>query len=540
VSLPSRIGRYEVLGNLAFGGMAEILLARLMGPSGFERIVVIKRILPHLKQRRGFVEMFLDEARTVARIHHPNVVVVHELGEADDELFLVMEYLQGESVAGLLRRLCLRHDALEPRLAAHIAAEACRGLHAAHDLRDPDGVPLELVHRDVSPQNLFVTYAGNVHVLDFGVARVADQQGRTEVGQVKGKRAYMSPEQCKGRTLDRRSDVFSMGAVLFEMLTGTALFRRDTEHATYRAICDEPIPRASELVASLPTEIDRITARALSRHRGERYATASEMRAELMAAISRQDAGSADEALEAVMRRLFADRIAEKADMLRRARSGSPLSYVPPADVDENVDLPTMGAQPTLRNADESALRSVSRVGDESQPRDRRRRSARTWAASVSVAAITAGVFALARRQADPVPERGALLPVAQPAQSSHLPAEAPSGAPSTAPTSPTSAESAPGRVRVRVETTPAGARITIDGRDHGVTPKELELVRSEQAVILVLRREGFHPLTERLVPSTDQRLVLPLRPADRPSARGSIPAPAAVPAPPATIEKLP
>jgi hypothetical protein len=353
----------------------------------------------------------------------------------------------------------------------------------------------------------------------------------------------MSPEQCRGKTLDRRSDLFSMGAVLFEMLTGTALFRRDTEHATYKAICDEPIPRPSELIAGLPADLDRITVRALARHRGERYETASEMRADLMAAISStHGAGSADEALEAVMRRLFADRIEEKAEMLRRARSGSPLLHVPPADVDEEVDLPTMGSHPMLPGADESALRSVADLPDASHSHDKRRGSARSWAAAAVVAAVTAGAFALTRRQLDTGPDRGAGSPMPG------VPPSSDTARPASASTmEPTRGEAVPSRVRVRLETTPPGARITIDGHDHGVTPEDLELVRSDASVTVVLTRDGFHPVTERLVPATDQRLVLPLRPVERatrprapaPTAPPTTP-PSAAPTPSPTIEKLP
>ncbi|MCA9617870.1 MAG: serine/threonine protein kinase, partial [Myxococcales bacterium] len=162
-----RLGRYELVGRLATGGMAEVLLARVVGPEGFVRAVVVKRILDHLAAREDFRAMFLDEARIVSRIHHDNVVQVHELGEDDGQLYLVMEYLQGESAAGLMRRLVTAGEKLPPALAAHIVAEAATGLHAAHELVDEQGEPLGLVHRDASPQNLFITYDGAVKVLDF-------------------------------------------------------------------------------------------------------------------------------------------------------------------------------------------------------------------------------------------------------------------------------------------------------------------------------------------------------------------------------------
>ena len=174
------IGRYEVVGRLAVGGMAEILLGRLRGPSGFERAVVIKRILAHLAEQPAFVDMFLDEARLAARIQHRNVVQVHELGQDGKNLFLTMEYLEGENAAGMVRRSLVLEKDIGAAMCAFIVAEACAGLHAAHELKDPEGRPLALVHRDISPQNIFVTYGGGVRVLDFGIAKAADRTAHTE------------------------------------------------------------------------------------------------------------------------------------------------------------------------------------------------------------------------------------------------------------------------------------------------------------------------------------------------------------------------
>lgn len=245
-SVPHRVGRYEVVGLLATGGMAEILLGRLAGPSGFSRPVVIKRILPHLARDRRFRDMLIDEARVVARIAHPNVVAVSELGSEDGELFLVMEYLEGESLGSLMRRLFTRGETLDPALACHVIAETAAGLHAAHELTDAAGRPLELVHRDVTPQNVFVTYGGEIKLLDFGIAKAADRSTRTETGMVKGKFAYMSPEQCLGKPLDRRSDLFSLAILLYELTTGRRLFKCASELLTFRAICELPIVPPSQ------------------------------------------------------------------------------------------------------------------------------------------------------------------------------------------------------------------------------------------------------------------------------------------------------
>jgi serine/threonine-protein kinase len=383
-----KLGRYEIIGDLAVGGMAEIVLARLVGPSGFERLVVLKRIFPHLAKDPEFVTMFLDEARTVARINHPNVVQVHELAQHEAELFLAMEYLEGETVSGLLRRLWSADRRLEPALAAHVVAEACRGLQAAHDLTDDEGIPLGLVHRDVSPQNLFVTYAGAVKILDFGIAKLDSRSTKTEPGQIKGKFAYMSPEQCAGKNLDRRSDVFSLGIVLHEVLTGHRLFARDSEMATLRAVCEGPIVPPSALAPAVPPALDKVCLRALARRRDERFESCAEMRRELLAAL--REAGGADDceaALAALMQSLYPDRIAEKREMVRRARLGHRIDETPRAETDQHVELPKL---------DEATVAEfTSSPAREPEPPKRRRRSvALAIGAVVLAAAVTVGGWA--------------------------------------------------------------------------------------------------------------------------------------------------
>ncbi|MEQ8891109.1 MAG: serine/threonine-protein kinase, partial [Sandaracinaceae bacterium] len=263
-NLPRRLGRYDIVGRLGAGGMAEILLGRISGPSGFERPVVIKRILPHLHGLREFVDMLLDEGRIAARIGHPNVVQVQELTHEREDLYLVMEYLEGEAASGLARRARARRLRLLPTLCAYIVAEACAGLHAAHELRSPDGELLDVVHRDVSPQNLFVGYDGTVKVLDFGIAKAAGRITRTEAGMLKGKFEYMSPEQARGDALDRRSDVFALGIVLYELSTQHRLFRRASHTETLRAVIGAEVPPPSEIDPSYPAVLEEVCLRALS------------------------------------------------------------------------------------------------------------------------------------------------------------------------------------------------------------------------------------------------------------------------------------
>lgn len=343
VTTPPRISHYECLGRLAIGGMAEILLARVSGPNGFERPVVIKRILPHLASVPEFRQMFLDEARIVARIRDDNVVQVHELGCDGDELFLVMEYLEGESIGGLLRRLVARDEALDPWLACHIVAETAAGLHTAHELASDSGAPLGLVHRDISPQNVFVTYAGRVKLLDFGIAKVADRTVRTATGQLKGKFQYMSPEQCLGKPLDRRSDIWALGVLLYELTTLSQPFKRANELLTFKAICEDPLPRPGQGRVDYPICIEPIVIRALSRDPDLRFATAKDMRRALLSAARElEGSGEVGDALATLMEREFGERRQDKHVMLSNATRGTDIGVVPPAEVDEQVELPAI------------------------------------------------------------------------------------------------------------------------------------------------------------------------------------------------------
>src|SRR5688500_163675 len=269
---PARLGRYQLLGRLATGGMGEIHLARLDGDGGFEKLVVVKRLLPELVASPQYVAMFLDEARLVAKLSHPNVCEVYEVGRDGHEYFLAMPYLEGVSLADLLGRPRDHDRPKHLRFVAGLIAQAAEGLHHAHELRGKDGEPLGLVHRDVSPSNLIATTAGVVKVLDFGIAKVRGATARTEVGTIKGKYAYMSPEQVRGDELDRRSDVFALGAIAWELATGKRLFKRPSDFLSAKAILEEPIPRADEADTRVPRALADVIARALERDRDARPA----------------------------------------------------------------------------------------------------------------------------------------------------------------------------------------------------------------------------------------------------------------------------
>ncbi|HEU4730971.1 MAG TPA: serine/threonine-protein kinase, partial [Kofleriaceae bacterium] len=240
-----RFGKYLLVGEIAQGGMGEVFLAVQQGPEGFSKILVVKRVLGHLTADSEFTRMFIDEARLAARLEHSNIVKTYEFGEHEGQYYTVMEFLAGEDLGKMLYNLGLRAELMALPLAIHITAQLCNGLHFAHELTDHAGRPLHLVHRDVNPANVIVTYTGEVKIIDFGVAKFDKAEIKTATGMLKGKFAYMSPEYIQSHVLDRRSDVFSLGIVLWEMLTGRQLFARDTTGATMYAVMDDPITMPS-------------------------------------------------------------------------------------------------------------------------------------------------------------------------------------------------------------------------------------------------------------------------------------------------------
>lgn len=267
-------GKYLLVRKLAEGGMAEIFLAKQVGVEGFERNVVIKRMLPHLSETPDFVKMFLDEARLASGLTHPNVVQLTDLGHADGCYYICMEYLAGEDFATVLRTHRRRNEHMPLKMALRIVADAALGLHYAHESTDSNGQPTLLVHRDVSPSNIFITYSGQVKVLDFGIAKAESRASTTSAGVVKGKYLYMSPEQAGGAPVDRRSDVFSLGVTLYEALTGTRPFEHDTDLAILRAVLESNYRPLRELRPDLPSDIDAMVTRAMSVFADDRHATA--------------------------------------------------------------------------------------------------------------------------------------------------------------------------------------------------------------------------------------------------------------------------
>jgi eukaryotic-like serine/threonine-protein kinase len=276
-------GRYKLLRRLAAGGMGEIYLAAQSGPAGFEKVVALKRMLPTMAQEREVVRLFLDEARLVARLSHRNICQIVELGEDGEGYFVAMEYIQGASVRSLVDRLAEHGQAIPPALALDIAAQVADALGYAFSATGRDGQPLKIIHRDVTPQNILISVSGDVKLIDFGVAKSAEQSHITQSGTVKGKLAYMSPEQSRGSALDQRSDLFSLGVVLSEMLTGVNPYSRPDLVQTVMAIQGDPPPLLSATNPAL-APADAVVARLLAKRPMDRFPDANEAFEELTAA----------------------------------------------------------------------------------------------------------------------------------------------------------------------------------------------------------------------------------------------------------------
>ena len=275
--LGQRLGNYEIVALLALGGTAEIYLAKVSGDSGFEKYVVVKCLHDHLADDEEFVKMFLDEARLAANLSHTNIAQTTALGSYDNRYYMVMEYLTGLSLAMVIRRGGERMPGgvLPVSLSLNIVQQACAGLHYSHEHKQ-NGTPLNIVHRDISPQNLVLTFEGMVKVVDFGIAKAEFRDTQTKAGTIKGKFAYMSPEQCVATGVDRRTDIFALGIIMHELLTGKRLFKRPNPYDTYQAVIDCKVLPPSKLTQGLDPALDVITLKALAKNKENRFATAEE------------------------------------------------------------------------------------------------------------------------------------------------------------------------------------------------------------------------------------------------------------------------
>lgn len=277
---PRQFGKYQLLDRIAVGGMAELFRAKLTGAQGFEKLIAIKKILPNLSGEENLVTAFIDEAKLAALLHHENIIQIYDFGSMDDQYFIAMEYLFGKDLRTISRTARDKDQPLEMENILYIMSRICAGLDYSHNLKDLQGKPLNIIHRDINPQNILITYEGQVKIIDFGIAKAASHNTQTRENLIKGKLAYMSPEQANGQTIDHRSDIFSTGIILYELLADRRMFTGETMHVlslVREAQYDPP----EEVIPDLPSELNTILHRALEKDPDDRYQSAGEMLADI-------------------------------------------------------------------------------------------------------------------------------------------------------------------------------------------------------------------------------------------------------------------
>lgn len=375
-----RVGRYGIFGEIASGGMATVYVGRLMGAVGFSRSVAIKQLHAQYARSPEFVAQFLDEARLTARIRHPNVVQVLDVVARDGELFVIMEYVEGEPLSRLARAAS---GPIPLPIVSSIIVQALLGLHAAHDATSDGGVPLEIVHRDVSPQNILVGVDGISHILDFGVAKASSRVHTTENGQIKGKLSYMAPEQLQNLEVDRRCDIFATGVVLWELICGKRLFARNDPGATVAAVLSGQVPPPRQLRPDVSAELEAVVMKSLAPNPAQRFASARDMAIALEHAVDPASALKTGTWVEGVAK----ESLVKRAALLREAEEESSVNKV--------TDLESL--QRSLLGHSNSAPPPEHGVTDEAVPaletdalRQRRARLALALGAAVLLLGVVA------------------------------------------------------------------------------------------------------------------------------------------------------
>ncbi|MBJ6760264.1 protein kinase [Myxococcaceae bacterium JPH2] len=529
-------GKYELLRKIASGGMGQVFLAREHG-TGFERLVVLKLILPHLAEDEEFLDMFLEEARLVARLSHPNLITILDLTEIEGRHCLAMEYVQGEDVRRLDKFARAQNRPLPVGLVLRVIADAAAGLSYAHNARDAQGQPLRLVHRDVSPQNVLVGFDGGVKVIDFGVAKAATSGQQTATGVLKGKYPYMSPEQASGLSVDARSDQFALGVVMWELLTGKRLFKGESDLMTLRLVKDCQVPPPSQLNPAVPTSLDAIVLKALAPTADGRYADCAAFRLALEDYALNERLPSSSAHLAAYLRELYTDRITKEADPATLdqlaedadldSRSNSSRSGVPsamprptnsralprppgvPSATRSRQSTPPQAPQPVAPAPVKEATRGTARLP---RPDFESRKPRWLPVAAGGAALVLAGAAVLLLRE-----PAGAASVTPPPLPQTQ--AQAPATPGEQVPTKPEAVEptprpETPESISLLVTSEPPGAAVQVAGEAHGTTPVQLPMVPGAPAVPVTVALNGYEPVT-RLVSAADApqvRVELPRR----------------------------
>ena len=481
--------------------MGTLYLGRTEGPGGFERLAAIKIPHAHLSQDPSFVKMFLEEARISALLHHPNVVMVYEVGEHQGQHFIVMDYIHGENLNLALSRVWKNSKSFPYELAAYVIATATEGLHSVHELRGAGGRPLNVVHRDISPGNIMIGYDGSIRLMDFGIAKAADSLVNTRTGFRKGKASYMAPEQIRDLPLDRRADVFAMGIVLWETTTGRRLFKASNEVATIMRVLESNVPRPSSLCASYPMELERIVLKALQARPEHRYETARELAEDLREFLRQRSCSLSSVDVERFMASTFQERRVAQMAMLDQAMAP------PSKDASELEHQLDLTQRLDVLSREEVLNRGLEELRFKPSPQPRRQlektlfappRAPRGSPWPLALGLLLGGL--------------GGLLLL------SALWTKAQRTPPSPAAFAPPPAQSAPpARVTLTFELTPRTATIELDGQRQ-LSP--IKVIRSQTIHRVKVWAMGYKTKVLTIVPDRSQRLVIQLERIDAPPAQ--------------------
>jgi len=473
---PELFGKYILLERIAVGGMGEILLAK-GGREGYQRYFAIKRIIAHQDGSTELVQQLMQEAKLALGLVHPNIAQIFELGELRGTFFLVMEYVEGLSLAGLLSRSLGAREPMAPGDAVSIAVQICRALEYAHNKADTDGSRLGIIHRDVSPQNVLIDHSGLVKLIDFGIAKAATAAHKTEVGLIKGKVAYMAPEQARGEPLDKRADLFSAGVLLYEMLTYER-FYADTEPMAMLVAAQKCQHAPVSIDAGVPESVVPVLETALAPKRDDRYKSAAVMERALAEALADLDPSYTPHRLSEFVQKLDSD----KEDRAARFRTYTDISASSLATRNVSVPPPSPSQAPT-ENIATPGGKTIHLVDEVKEPR--RKPWLLPMVAVLTVGIVTAGAWAAWRSM--------------QPTDVIE-------------PRDPRPAVDAPAVRSIIVKTEPAGAEVMIDDQPRGTTPLIVEDVPTDRAVHIRVAKKGYEPVERTLEPGDAAAVELTLR----------------------------
>ncbi|MEZ4312681.1 MAG: serine/threonine-protein kinase [Polyangiaceae bacterium] len=504
-------GKYRLIASLGHGGMADVFLAVAQGPVGFNKLQVIKRLRPNLAEEPDFLAMFLDEARLAARLNHPNIVQTNEVGEVAGQFFIAMEYLDGQPLHRILHRGA-KGGALTRQMSLKILADALGGLHAAHDLTDYDGTPIHVVHRDASPHNIFVTYEGQTKVVDFGIAKAATRSAETRTGVLKGKIGYMAPEQARCEQVDRRADVFSVGVILWEQLSGTRMWKGMSDVEILDQLMHGRIPDIAAVRPDLPPDLIHIARRALAPAAHDRFQSAAELRHALLDHLAHEGSRVSDEEIGQLISSLFQDKRQQLKGILEKQLSGLKTGQFEGLRI---VDLPassvTLPRISTIGAGEGTPSATLNPVAPPTIPTAQlsmppaapSRTVPIVIAAGAAAAAVLVGVLLLGGRgNADPAP--AAAAETAAPAAD---PAPAPAPAPAVA------------TIDIKIAVTPADAVVYLDDAKLSA-PYSMKAPADGFGHKLRVEAEGFETDNRMLVFDKDVAVEVSLEPAKQAAAQ--------------------